>query len=820
MPTRTFGNRLLTSLAVISLAACGAEGDGGAPEAAPKEPIAQTAQALDVDGLITPDFGSGLLPQSVVDLSKVFGELAGYYSFAKSGLEVAMMFAEMLGILDKPDPNAPFNRVVEQVTTVINSANWADTLRFIDDQRGDAIWAMQRVARAGGSVPEGGNEDQSSGSSVSAITGPNNSAFMRPFVATPNHGNWDLVTKGTWQATVTGPKPDGLGLVYDWRLGVPAMLELITIRLMVIGGMDPNFRWNDRYDAELRTLRNNVKWHYDKMLSGVKCVEWFPTPDGASRPLGHSQVCADIHTGIYARDSSIENWTTPNPFPDAAVRAVIMQRLRSQVLRTMPLFEMKKMVDTLTLYINGTQDLTETNQEIRLAAGANDFCIDIPWGDPAPLNPLQIHSCHGAAPQTWVYDRGTGQVRNPAVGTCLDVWPPSEHLPPQFQGVNGYANAATVYSNTCDGSGAQLWTYDTETQVLQNAFGMFLYANTWSPQNHAPLQAYQINDKGEALRNDGRTIGFPKWLAVQKQIGKRDGLLWRRGDGELVAWDTLSGYRQQEHSLGWVDLAWKTVATGDFNADGHGDIFWRHPEGLLSLWELKDTAVANYPSTTWNAPATKAYPFAGDLDGDHVSDLIWNSTTDPRIKPVTNISTAWLMYPSSTEPRYTWVGSSTTAKMVSLGNFDGDAAKTADMLWLDDNGTITVELGGDAGIWTSFIDPQVWSAKGVGDFNADGTKDVLWYNTSDGRVARGRMYGGQQAPLETLGWVGPQDGWAIQGAADVDHDGVSDIVWRHVDGWVSYWMMNADSSVRDYPTFWLPTDTTFAGVIELGAPRS
>jgi hypothetical protein len=807
---------LLTSLAVTSLAACGAGADGGAPEGAPEEPTVQTAQALDdPDGLITPDFGSGLLPQSVVDLSKLFGELSGYYSFAKSGLEIAMKAAELLGILDKPDPNAPFNRVVEQVTTVTTSANWADTLRFIDDQRGPAIWAMQRVARAG-TVPEGGNEDQSSGSSVSAITGPNSSAFRRPFVATPDHADRDLVTKGVWQVTIADkPKPDGLGLVYDWRLGVPAMLELITIRLMVIGAMDPNFRWNDRYDTELRTLRDNVDAHYKKMVSGIKCFEYWS--DG--RPLGQSFVCADVYTGIYARDSLLENWSYPNPFPDAGVRARIMERLRSQVLRTMPLFDMKKMVDLLTLYINGTQDLTETNQEIRLAAGSNDFCMDIPWGDPAPLNPLQIYGCHGAAPQAWIYNRQTGEVRNPAVGTCLDVWPPSEQLPQQLRGVNGYVNGATVYSNTCDGGEAQRWTYDTETQVLQNGFGMYLLANAWSPEDHAPLLAYQINSRAEALSEDGRTVGFPKWQAVQKPLGKRDGLLWRRGDGELVVWDTLSGYRQWEHSLGWVDLAWKTVATGDFNGDGHGDIFWRHPYGLLSLWELKDTAVSGYPSETWNAPETPAYPFAGDLDGDRVSDLVWNSTTDPGIEPVTNISTAWLMYPSSTEPRDTWRESSTTAKMVALGNFDGDAADTADMLWLDDNGTIGVELSGGGG-WTSFVDPGVWSAKGVGDFNADGTTDVLWYNTSDGRVARGRMYGGQQAPLETIGWVGPRDGWAIQGAADVDHDGVSDIVWRHIEGWVGYWMMNADGSVRDYPTFWLPTDTSFSGVIKLGAPRS
>ncbi len=802
--------RLFTSLAVLSLCACGVEADMSAPE-----PIASTTLAMDdPDGLMTPDFGSDFLPKEIKVLGAWFSEVSGYFAQAKSAFDMGIKFGQMINLIETPDPNAALHKVRDEIQTNIVAADLHNVMLFIDTQRGEAVWALQRVARAG-SVAEGGNEDQSSGGAVSAITGPSESAFLRPYVEMG--GGKDLVTKGRWTETISDRPPrSNTNLVYDWRLGVPAMLELISIRLAVIGGMDPNFRWNDRYDAELREIRSAVQHHYDKILGGIRCVEWWAQTDGVHRPLGQSMVCADIHTGIYARDSLSENWVSPTGIPGPSVSSVIMQRLRSQILRALPLFELRQMIDTLTLYINnGAQDLTETNQELRLATGASNFCIDIPWGDPSPLVPLQIYPCHGAAPQTWVYDRPTGQIRNPAVGTCLDVWPSSEKHPEQFVGNNGFANAATAYSNPCDGSHSQKWTHDPDTQQLQNGFGMFLYVNSWSPHEHDPVQAFQIASDGKATDANGVTVGFPKWQAVQKTIGKRSGLLWRHASGELKLWDTLSGLRYTEHSLGLVDTAWRTVASGDFNADGHGDIFWRHPDGSLSIWEMNGTSpVTSYAS--WNAPESKFAPFSGDVDGDGASDLVWPSVIDPR-RP-THVATTWFMNPGSIEPRSTSVASSTVSKLVAVGNFDGDAYGRADELWQGFDGLITVELSG-GGIPTFWMEPKTWVAKGVGDFNGDGTSEVLWYNPSEGRVARGLMLGGAQGTLAELGTVPPTDGWTIQGVADMDHDGISDIVWRHVEGAVSTWILNADASVREYPTLWLPTDVTFAGVIELGAPR-
>ena len=81
------------------------------------------------------------------------------------------------------------------------------------------------------------------------------------------------------------------------------------------------------------------------------------------------------------------------------------------------------------------------------------------------------------------------------------------------------------------------------------------------------------------------------------------------------------------------------------------------------------------------------------------------------------------------------------------------------------------------------------------------------------------MGGGRPVSGALVGNVPLSSGWSLQGVSDVDHDGISDIVWRHIDGTVGFWLMNGPESVREYPTTWLPADVSFAGVVELGPPR-
>jgi Ricin-type beta-trefoil lectin domain len=137
------------------------------------------------------------------------------------------------------------------------------------------------------------------------------------------------------------------------------------------------------------------------------------------------------------------------------------EALRRQVLLTMPLFQMRSMIDTLFLYAHGGDDLTEAAERIALAVKPN-LCLDVQWGNPTSQTPVWLWNCYGGDAQRWTYYRQSGLIRNPVYGKCLEVqW-------------GNPAPGTPVWTSDCTGNDAQRWTYDPEEGVLQNALGTVL----------------------------------------------------------------------------------------------------------------------------------------------------------------------------------------------------------------------------------------------------------------------------------------------------------------------------------------------------------
>jgi hypothetical protein len=127
------------------------------------------------------------------------------------------------------------------------------------------------------------------------------------------------------------------------------------------------------------------------------------------------------------------------------------------------------------------------------------------------------------------------------------------------------------------------------------------------------------------------------------------------------------------------------------------------------------------------------------------------------------------------------------------GDFDGDG--TSDLLWRHQaTGQNVVWLMNGLTVATSAFLPTVgdtnWEIKGTGDLDGDGKSDLIWRHKVTGQVVGWLMNGLTLSSSALLATV-TDTNWEIKGIGDLDGDGKADLLWRHkVTGQVVGWLMN------------------------------
>jgi hypothetical protein len=264
-------------------------------------------------------------------------------------------------------------------------------------------------------------------------------------------------------------------------------------------------------------------------------------------------------------------------------------------------------------------------------------------------------------------------------------------------------------------------------------------------------------------------------------------LLWRyvgpsgqTSHGQLAIWrDGATTTAPSYPAI--VDDAWKIAATGDFDGDGATDIVWRYIgpsgstlRGQIAIWYGSSSDRAAYPAhvveDTWQIKGV------GDFDHDGRSDLLWQDTSGQ----------VALWYGANPATSLLSGTQSATWQVAGVGDFDGDGA--SDILWKQTTGTSGL---GTLEIWFSgtaarTARPPLTSdqlayasshaVQGIGDFDGEGTSDVLWRG-SDGAVS---IWFFAAAMVRATTPPRPGDpSWTIERLGDYNGDGRTDIYWRY-----------------------------------------
>jgi serralysin len=132
--------------------------------------------------------------------------------------------------------------------------------------------------------------------------------------------------------------------------------------------------------------------------------------------------------------------------------------------------------------------------------------------------------------------------------------------------------------------------------------------------------------------------------------------------------------------------------------------------------------------------------------------------------------------------------------VLQTGDFNGDG--TTDILWEQGNHQVSQWLMQANGIMSQTALGSTgsgeWDAIATGDFDNDGHTDILWGNANTGDVIQWLM--GNNGPTSQTLLGNASGGWSVFSTADYTGDGKTDFIWqRSSDGLLIEWTMNGSS---------------------------
>ena len=256
--------------------------------------------------------------------------------------------------------------------------------------------------------------------------------------------------------------------------------------------------------------------------------------------------------------------------------------------------------------------------------------------------------------------------------------------------------------------------------------------------------------------------------------GKSD-ILWRDTAGNIGMWLMNGSSILQAGIFGNVPTVWSVVGQRSFTGNADADILWRDTAGNLGVWLMNGTSI-NSTSVIGNVPTNWSVAATGDFNADGKADIVWrdtggnvgiwfmNGTTIQQTTVVGNMPLSWIIAGADVKGEIFWRNTVT-------GEIE---------MWVM-NGTQIAQSVNFGAV------PLAWSISGIGDFDGNGSEDILWRDTS-GNVGLWLMSGTSILSTATVGSMPLTS--TIAATGDYNGDGRSDILWIDSSGNVSAWFMN------------------------------
>jgi hypothetical protein len=200
-----------------------------------------------------------------------------------------------------------------------------------------------------------------------------------------------------------------------------------------------------------------------------------------------------------------------------------------------------------------------------------------------------------------------------------------------------------------------------------------------------------------------------------------------------------------------VPSTYSVAGTGEFNANGMGDILFEDNAGNLFISFMNGPQIT---STQFLATLPSGWTVAGT---DRRAAIFFRNTS-------TGDVAVWVLKGTTIAQAVDLGTVPLTWTIAGIGDFDGNGS--SDILFTD--------AAGDVAIWLMETDPNLvkvlsttivgnvgttWSVAHTGDYSGNGKADILWEDTS-GNVAGWFMNGATVSAVVSFGNIGTT--WTVQ----------------------------------------------------------
>ncbi len=258
-----------------------------------------------------------------------------------------------------------------------------------------------------------------------------------------------------------------------------------------------------------------------------------------------------------------------------------------------------------------------------------------------------------------------------------------------------------------------------------------------------------------------------------------DDLMFQNSIGQLAGWFMNGSGVRQSYSYFWGGALsdWRLVGTADINNDGFTDFIFQNNAGQIYVWLLDGTGnTVNFSTGTGLKPGSKFLYTGGladwrvvgcaDINGDGFADLVFQN---------------------SAGQIYVWFLDGTGNAV----NFSTGSGLVAGSRFL-----YTAALGD-------------WRVVGCADVNSDGKADLIFQNNV-GQIYVWLLDGTGSAVNFATGtglkpgsgylWGGGLGDWRIAAMADINSDGVPDLIFQNTAGQIYAWALDGTGGAVNFST--------------------